>query len=1062
MNNKIEVTLDKIKKFLAENSGSGITIDATGDADVLKALKENTPLPNKEIELGKLTVGTNDGKNIEFNTDTGRVSFNGKAGASQYAGLGLYQNPDALISSFGLGTDKIAPAISPENGEKSHFLVFRWGYDLAGEGNGSIALANPVKVQFGSDAKREGLFAIVKRISDSTGARSAVADTVNSWRIPSLVDGIDDLEPGTWLITEVESRLNVKLGAQYGYDFDWVKAAKAGGLSGDIGLRLQLGVDVAVGMHLSGKFALVLARESGDPSDKKLRLQLFKLRKKGWNFALDSGASVDPDFDKFLPEKFDPFVKAVFGTHGEQVLRDLEMIEKWTDPDEELPDLLYGAGSAYAGELLQKITGLDLENSFEAAKQKLQNLFVKWNELDHKVAMHLWEVIEGKSDQLGNIKETVEKLTEADEEAVKGYIENILSDVDFFHTTAGKMLLNLIPGESLLETLTDSRAFDKLQKNAEKVTQILDGGAVQALFEKLHREISERLSLDQLKEITIEADLEDLDELLKAKLKNFIGDDNLTLSKIEEIRKTIHLLIDKREEFYSKTISALNRKYEFSLNAAYQKTTSDQALLDITFDFNLADVSDLLKNALRGNFDEILIEKKDGIHLHTATLTHEIERQSSIEISLPFYESTVTHINKSLAKAEFIDEDDGRLMVYELGARDIITRKNSRISALSIGGYFEAGNNRVRVHNKRSLSYSYSFRQYEQNMKRADLEYQLTPYVETYFDSLFNDPDSEVTSEPFSTWLGDVDETIDRIEPNGKDNFGHAFVSLEVTLPGEISSAWLKAPADKKDIRYMNMSCNIQSALRELIPFYYFQNAENYKDITPSRVLLAYASLPASTSVRTRSGRVTELDTNKEIYWDWPDENLQAAMLTHPETISELKRNLFKVHYRLNSIPGMSKTAKHYHHQNLRSILLDLSAGIKKSRGPVNMLFYHLLYTENAIIDGAYNAAQNLVKFLESADKKPSEAVRELTQFGAEITETFNKHIKTDFGGDALRPLGTLIFTEAARAFDQNIVDSGIRAMLDLIVLKKSDTNRYLDKKEIPKENILLEERFIS
>lgn len=158
----------------------------------------------------------------------------------------------------------------------------------------------------------------------------------------------------------------------------------------------------------------------------------------------------------------------------------------------------------------------------------------------------------------------------------------------------------------------------------------------------------------------------------------------------------------------------------------------------------------------------------------------------------------------------------------------------------------------------------------------------------------------------------------------------------------------------------------------------------------------------------------------------------------------------------------MNKTAKHYHHQNLRSILLDLSAGIKKSRGPVNMLFYHLFYTENAIIDGAYHAARNLVKFLESADKKPSEAVKELTQFGAEITETFNKHIKTNFGGDALRPLGTLIFTEAARAFDQNIVDSGVRAMLDLIVLKKSDTNRYLDKNEIPKKNILLEERFIS
>lgn len=50
-------------------------------------MKENTPFPDKVIELGKLTVGTTDSDNIEFETDTVRVSFNGLKGDSSRRSL---------------------------------------------------------------------------------------------------------------------------------------------------------------------------------------------------------------------------------------------------------------------------------------------------------------------------------------------------------------------------------------------------------------------------------------------------------------------------------------------------------------------------------------------------------------------------------------------------------------------------------------------------------------------------------------------------------------------------------------------------------------------------------------------------------------------------------------------------------------------------------------------------------------------------------------------------------------------------------------------------------------
>ena len=70
-----------------------------------------------------------------------------------------------------------------------------------------------------------------------------------SWMLPKQVSKLDDLEPGTWLIAEVDGSIGASLGIKYGYDFNWVHEAKLMGLSGDIGLKLKLGVEAARVQH---------------------------------------------------------------------------------------------------------------------------------------------------------------------------------------------------------------------------------------------------------------------------------------------------------------------------------------------------------------------------------------------------------------------------------------------------------------------------------------------------------------------------------------------------------------------------------------------------------------------------------------------------------------------------------------------------------------------------------------------------------------------------------------------------------------------------------------------
>ena len=88
----------------------------------------------------------------------------------------------------------------------------------------------------------------------------------------------------------MDGSLAIKLGAKYGYDFTWVReAVTVGGLSGDIGLKIQLGVSATFGFETSGQYAIALGRPL---EGRRLRFQLFRLNRKGLSFAFSAALEV--------------------------------------------------------------------------------------------------------------------------------------------------------------------------------------------------------------------------------------------------------------------------------------------------------------------------------------------------------------------------------------------------------------------------------------------------------------------------------------------------------------------------------------------------------------------------------------------------------------------------------------------------------------------------------------------------------------------------------------------------------------------------------------------------
>ncbi len=820
MSDQFEIT----KTLGAGGRQAKISFETAQDSDVALALAQNTPFPPRQIDIGEVSASASAGK-----VQLGEVSFTNSASASW--GIGVYPDPSKLLAALS-PNENLTTALSFPTDAQHSYLMLSWGYDLKGAASGALGLGAGGSVTIGADGQKSGAFGVVRRLPKDLGARTAVTNVVDSWKLPRQVETAGDLEPGTWLVAEINGSVAANLGVTFGYDFNWVREAKLGGLTGDIGLRLQLGVNAALGFRASGKYALALSRQSLLPSEQLVRLRIFRLSTKGWNFAFDAGASVQADFTKFLPDTADDFIKAVFGVHGAQIVQDLQTIDKWTDPQTDLSNALAGLSADYVQELVTTLTGVSPEAAFTQGVSQVKGFVKQWDALGHQTSTLLWKFVDDRTD-LAPIRDLAGRIAGTDQDAVAALLRAQLAKTDFPTSPEGQ-LVESMAAEGILAALNSSAEFAKLQTNAARVHQFLDPDTTGALLGKLQQFVEDRLNLDVARRVLSQADFDKLDDLLKSKLSAFL-DARFKLQSLDKVRKTINLLLAKRKEFYEKALAALKRKYEFSVAATYQKTTTKSALFDVTFDFSqtpAAAVQSMLQKALNGDFNTLLVKQVPGVALGEGTLSHGIDRQSHVSLSMPFFSRDVTHLNQALGKVTAV-EDDGRILLYDGQAKDAVTvaqRKMQLNSALTIGVGWKTGlGNAVRTHSQAGLSYAYAFKQAVAQMSTDEVRDRLIPYVDAYFPTHFGATREAPSTPSFDVWLNSLDAAIEAKTSNGSGVFGNTLISLDLSVAEAVTSAWVNAPG-KKDPRYLEMSLRLQRALKRLVLFYYFQARKKYKD----------------------------------------------------------------------------------------------------------------------------------------------------------------------------------------------------------------------------------------
>lgn len=1004
-------TIDK--KFTGRKTDVQLSLEGPENDAAVLAIVGNSAFPAGQISLANINFSASTGTSIPFTAggEKDTVSFN--ANASGFFGAGVYDDPSALLKDLSPERD-IAAGLDLKSQDGSRFFMIRCGYDVGDSAKGSLALGVGASVNFGGSASRNADYAVVHKFQNTVGARDVVASTVKSWILPKQFEGPDgdgnySIQPGTWIVTEVDGSVAINLGVQAGYDYSWMRQLPSGALKGDLGLKVQLAANAALGFSANGTFAMVLSRETDAAA---FRVRLYKLAKDGWNFAFDASAGEQVSLpDVFQQGKnINDLLSAVFGVHVAQLVQDL------TDPSITSASSVAGFIVVRGEKEFADLTGVSPDQLFATGKAKVDGFVDDWNALTHKPATMLAKILSDDKDVAGFTK-FLQNIRGADENSVTNKIAAALGDADFFQTPAGQFLNSAVL-TTPLGALLNSDEVKNLQVLVGRALNIINGQTLQSLIDYA----TKNLGLDAIQNIKTDVDTFNLDAWLQAKLAAFLGKDpttKLAIADIQKMQGALKALETNAEKFYDLAKQAVQKKYEIDLTATYQNSTASTALLDVNFDLaaNPGAVS-LLQRAIDGDMQQILLEKVAGVTLNSATLTHDINRQSHSDLTMPFVNLSSDDVSDSVASVSPV-ETNGRVLMYKVDAKDEVKNhtgffhaSTASDSKLALVATIPAAVSGVTQWSAPSVSYGYTLTKAATAMGAIQLQKDLDPLVNQYMPELF-------AAKPLSNWVQALDAQVDTVH-NGV--LGKTLFQFDVSVPPAAFDAWLKAPANAKNPAYFAMSKAIQKKLRELIPFYYFEDPASYTGGVDANAILAYGCLPPSNGFQLSGENSDQVGKpTNEFYFDLDGTATIPALMNLPDFSNSLKTAMQSA---FDITQGTKEgSAKFYevNQININNIVRDALTKVSDEAALPAVLGPLLLFELN-LIEAIVKTGTGLAAFRTAATTDPSKAVSLLSNFGDTFVQAFSNRLESNLvAGRYLRSLGSVLMVEAGRALSSDV-----------------------------------------
>ena len=992
--------------ILGQGSAANLAVDAPGNAAAAAAIAGNRPFPDGPLALGSITVGASTGSGLVFRSGPATVTF--KSSAEFQAGIGVFDTPADAVASLALPATKGLDLVP--DGAVGRWAAMRWAYSVSGNASGS----HPIGVVGGASltvaASRAGVYGVMHQFDPRAGAQDVLAATSKSWRLPRQIgfDGADvNLAPNTWLVADVTGSLALTVGAKLGYEVSFMRESAVLGVTRDLGVTIDARLKATFGVTASGSYLLMIGRESGDPASKVVRLRLHKQSKDGIDFALNLNVGATGAVP--LPETFDDFVETAFGVHGPQVLRDLHVFEQWMDPKQDIGDNVARLTTKTGLDLLRRATGLDPQVSFKEARAAVLDTLKKWDALPPGPAAVTWQFLAKRAPahDVVTFKSFLQDLAGQDAAKQGAALTRALNEV-----LADKPELRWLQSIAERGVLALTTELPRVSAIARDTLAALDGG----VFERLQDFISATIGLKSIRQAATDADFAAVNDWLAGRLGDLVDKKVAGLDDLKEIQRAVFAVDRKVQDVYETGIEALTRRYAAEFAATYQRTSSDTALLDVSFDLSRPKSLALFRRVVDdGDLSDLLLVETDGVTLNRAALSHEATRTTNVELRLPFWSADVTHVTQSLANLS-IEEQAGRVLVYEFSASDKITTANRARSELSVLGTLRAAPGQA-VPVTASGTLAYEARQVAVGMRALDLERRTRPFVETYLAGLF--PAGEASLDAFYQAAGGLGDL--------RNVLGDVAVSMQVTYPAGVLASWL-LPRDAAAVRAdgMKLSRSVQVSLRRLIARTHFESLDNLEFNESVAALLVWTSMPVSTSIG-RNLTPVRFNTDRAFFWDYADRDTRSAVALDPHTGAALGAALADASARL-------RTAGRGNAELFRPARAGQFIQLALGRMGDEYLF-GLLNAESRIVAGATDALARIAAGITAATAAPASAVRILSEFAGTLVDTFNGRLQFLYTPEAVRTLGPTILAEASASIHPAAAVLKPGAMLQVYVL---------------------------
>ncbi|MBZ5618207.1 MAG: hypothetical protein LAQ69_05630 [Acidobacteriia bacterium] len=1012
--------------ILGPNSAATLELGGAADADVVSAIVGNQPFParaNGIIDLTHISLTASGGRPVAFQGGGVTLGFSFSAGVT--AGAGVFDQAQDAIAALGLGE---TPGLDLTIGAapNSRYALLRTGYQASGSVSGSHPIGTVGSFTFGATGAASGLSAVLHRFPNTAGADTVLLDTVRSWKLPRHIRAADAIEPATWIVAEANGSLAVNLGASLGYNFNFVRQAKALGLSGDIGLKIDAAATATFGFEVSGRYLVVVGRESDAAASQKLRLRLFKLSRNGMQFGLNLKVVVT-GVDTLTPNSVDDFVKAVFGVHGAQIVNALGQIEKWTDPKQSVGQLVAGLTNDRALALLKTVTGVDPQTAFDAAWGKLLEAIKLYRGLPAKVSSELLGIL-NKLDApaTATFQDALTRLGSSDAAAQKEALSGILNTAGITTSPIGT-LLGALADKGLLNLLD---RLPDVRQVANTALSILNGGVIA----KLQDLIDNQLDLNQVIRVVQQTDFNKLDSFLVGRLSAFF-DKTLGFADLNDVKNTIHMVVGKRQEIYDKARTALNSRYGLDIAAKWQRSSSSTAVVDVEFDLSDASAQQLFQDVVEATdsaLDRLFTNRLPSVHLNAAVISHELTRKTTLDLSLPHFDFRSQSVTDALANVT-AEDDQGRLLLYDARGSNTVSVRNKFRSGVTmtiaavVSRTGAGALPDLRIHSTDGTTWSYQLLFSKANLKRKELDAITRPFILQYMSGQFTQ------GTTLSAWYDQLDSTSEGILKNGPEVIGDTCAALEVTLPGDTLGAWA-LPVTNVSSAAQNMSLAIQRALKNYVPWFYLNDIGKLKNLASSAPLLAWASIPDAVGF---DGSNFSASGGHDVFWDHVDVTLRKAAALHPGTAANLRTRLPGLRVRLEEAV-LDSTVQFYRDDQARNILVSATSQFGDT------LLESLLRFESQILEKAASALKDIQAFLAVAGTSPTQAVHRLADFAADITTAFNKLTGNNVFADlvSFRAVAQMVFAEASRALNSSLAVQP-RAMLTLDILNPAPPRQF-------------------